>query len=139
MLSSTISLRVRYGETDQMGIVYHGNYPSYFEVARIEFFREIGLPYKELETKGIILPVVDLGVKFIKSAYYDDELFIKATVTEIPTGVRLHFNYEIRNQHQELLTTGFTTLAFVDQKTRRPVRCPQYMLDKLNDFLQSKK
>lgn len=138
MLSSTISLRVRYGETDQMGIVYHGNYPSYFEVARIEFFREIGLPYKELESKGIILPVVDLGIKFIKSAYYDDDLSIKAIVTEIPTGVRLKFQYEIRNQNEELLTTGFTTLAFLDEKTRRPVRCPQYMLDKIYDYLQSK-
>ena len=132
MISSTISLRVRYGETDQMGIVYHGNYPSYFEVARIEFFREIGLPYKDLEGKGIILPVIDLQVKFIQSAFYDDELAIKAILKEIPTGVRLQFHYEIYNQEQKLLTTGQTTLAFVDEKTRRPVRCPQYMIDKFN-------
>lgn len=135
MISATISLRVRYGETDQMGVVYHGNYPAYFEVARVEFFRSIGLPYKELEDKGIILPVIDLQIKFIGSAYYDEVLVIKAILREIPQGVRLRFDYEIYNENEKLLTTGHTILAFVDSKTRKPIRCPQYLIDKINNIV----
>lgn len=131
MISTTISLRVRYGETDQMGVVYHGNYPSYCEVGRVEFFREMGLPYKELEDTGVMLPVIELNLKFIKPAYYDDVLKIKTTIHEIPRSVRLHFDYEIYNQKDELLTTGYSVLAFVDMKTRKPVRCPQYMTERM--------
>lgn len=136
MISTNISLRVRYGETDQMGVVHHGNYPNYFEMARIEFFREIGLPYKKLEDKGIMLPVTDLSLKFKKSAYFDDLLTIKTSLREIPSGVRIYFDYEIYNQNQELLTSGSTTLAFVDAISRKPVRCPNYMLEKLNSLIE---
>lgn len=136
MISSTISLRVRYGETDQMGVVYHGNYATYCEVARVEFFREIGLPYKELEEKGVMLPVVDLGFKFLKSAHYDEVLHIKTTLVEIPKSVRIRFDYEIRNDKGELLTTAYSVLAFVDMKTRRPVRCPEYMTIRMSELLK---
>lgn len=134
MISSIISIRVRYGETDQMGIVYHGNYATYCEVARVEFFREIGLPYKELEEKGIMLPVTELNFKFIKPAYYDELLSVKTILHEIPRGVRIVFSYEIYSENQELLTTGISTLAFVDMKTRKPVRCPEYMIKRLNEL-----
>lgn len=134
MISTTISLRVRYGETDQMGVVYHGNYPSYCEVGRVEFFREMGLPYKELEDTGVMLPVIELNLKFIKPAYYDDVLKIKTTIHEIPRSVRLRFDYEIYNQKDELLTTGYSVLAFVDMKTRKPVRCPQYMTERMENL-----
>ena len=134
MISTRISIRVRYGETDQMGVVYHGNYATYCEVARVEFFREMGLPYKELEDKGIMLPVTELNLKFHKPAYYDELLEIKTFLPEIPRGVRIHFTYEIYNEKQELLTTGVSTLAFIDMQTRKPVRCPQYMKDRLNEL-----
>lgn len=137
MLSSTISLRVRYGETDQMGVVYHGNYATYYEVARVEFFREIGLPYKELEDKGIMLPVVELNLKFVKPAYYDEVLHIKTIIPEIPKSVRIYFNYEIRNEKGDLLTTGYSVLAFVDMKTGKPVRCPEYMVKRLEELIKS--
>lgn len=138
MLSSTISLRVRYGETDQMGVVYHGNYATYCEVARVEFFREIGLPYKQLEERGIMLPVTELNLKYIKPAYYDEVLFIKTSLSEIPRAVRIRFDYEIYNEKDELLTTGYSILAFIDMKTRKPVRCPEYMtkqMDELNNHI----
>lgn len=136
MLSTTISLRVRYGETDQMGIVYHGSYPAYLEVARIEFFREIGLPYKELEEKGIMLPVVDLYIKYIKPAYYDDLLKIETRIDEIPTGVRFRFDYIVRNAKDEIITQGYSILAFIDKESRRPVRCPKYLTEKLKELAQ---
>ncbi len=134
MISSIFSIRVRYGETDQMGVVYHGNYATYCEVARVEFFREIGLPYKELEDKGIMLPVTELEFKFIKPAYYDELLSVKTILQEIPKGVRIVFTYEIYNEKQELLTTGASTLAFVDMKTRKPVRCPEYLVKALQEL-----
>lgn len=138
MIYTTISLRVRYGETDQMGVVYHGNYATYCEVARVEFFREMGMPYKELEDKGIMLPVVELNLKFVKPAYYDEVLQIKISIAEIPRNVRLHFDYEIYNEQGELLTTAYCMLAFVDMKTRRPVRCPQYMIDRMEELFSEK-
>lgn len=137
MISSTISLRVRYGETDQMGYVYHGNYAAYCEVSRVEFFRKIGLPYKELEEKGVMLPVIDLGFKFLKPAHYDEVLYIKTILTEIPKSARIRFDYEIRNDKDELLTTAYSVLAFVDMQTRRPVRCPKYMTQRMAELLKS--
>ena len=136
MLSSTISLRVRYGETDQMGVVYHGNYATYCEVARVEFFREMGLPYKDLEDSGIMLPVVELNLKFVRPAYYDDVLQIKTTVLEIPRSARIQFEYEIYNEGGELLTIGNCVLAFIDMETRRPVRCPEYMIKRMEELAQ---
>jgi acyl-CoA thioester hydrolase len=123
-------VRVRYGETDQMGVVYHGNYAQYFEIGRTEWLRSLGITYKYMEKTGIILPVISLSCNFKKSAYYDDELTI-STFLKKPPSVKIEFNYEIRNQHQELICTGSTTLAFINQNTMRPIRCPQYILDKL--------
>src|SRR5690606_33340412 len=138
MIHTTISLRVRYGETDQMGVVYHGNYATYCEVARVEFFREIGLPYKDLEDNGIMLPVFELNLKYLKPAYYDEVLRIKTSLAEIPRSVRLRFDYEIHNEKSELLTIAHCVLAFVDMKTRRPVRCPQYLITRLEELFQEK-
>lgn len=134
MLSSTISLRVRYGETDQMGVVYHGNYATYCEVARVEFFREMGLPYKNLEDSGVMLPVVELNLKFVRPAYYDEVLQIKTTVVEIPRSARIQFEYEIFSEKGELLTIGNCILAFIDMETRRPVRCPEYMIKRMEEL-----
>lgn len=134
MIITKTYIRVRYGETDQMGIVYHGNYPSYFEIGRIELFREMGLPYKELEERGVLLPVTELHVQYIKSSFYDDKLSIETQIKELPKGARLRFEYEIFNQNDELITKGYTVLAFVDKATRRPLRCPDYMLEKLKNL-----
>ncbi len=127
MLIKTVSIRVRYGETDQMGVVYHGNYATYCEVARVEFFRQIGLPYKDLEDNGIMLPVFELNLKYHKPAFYDELLEIETTLVEIPKAVKLKFDYKIYNSKKELITTAYSVLAFVDKETKKPVRCPQEM------------
>ncbi len=116
-------LRVRYAETDQMGVVWHGNYILYFEDARTEALRACGGSYRELETRGVMMPVVDLDVHYLKSAVYDDLLTIIVRVEE-PPGARMTFGYEVLNEAGETLVTGHTILAFVDAATRRPCRPP---------------
>jgi len=125
------NIRVRYGETDQMGVVYHGNYASYFEIARTEWLRNLGVTYKELENKGIMLPVISLFFTFIKSAKYDDVLTITVILKKKPL-VKIEFDYEIYNQKKEKISTGNSVLAFMDMKTNKPLRCPNYILEKLN-------
>jgi acyl-CoA thioester hydrolase len=126
-------IRVRYGETDQMGVVYHANYAVYFEVGRTEWLREYGLSYSGMESDGIMLPVVSLTVNYKNSARYDDLLKVKTTLKKMPTA-SIEFYYELRNDSGVLLATGSTVLAFVDMKRNRPTRCPKYLLDKLQDY-----
>ena len=131
MKKFSTNVRVRYGETDQMGVVYHGNYASYFEIARTEWLRNLGVTYKELENKGIMLPVISLFFNFIKSAKYDDVLTITVILKKKPL-VKIEFDYEIYNQKKEKISTGNSVLAFMDMKTNKPLRCPDYILEKLN-------
>lgn len=131
MKNFSTNVRVRYGETDQMGVVYHGNYASYFEIARTEWLRNLGVTYKELENKGIMLPVISLFFNFIKSAKYDDVLTIIVILKKKPL-VKIEFDYEIYNQKKEKISTGNSILAFMDMKTNKPLRCPDYILEKLN-------
>lgn len=130
MYTTNISVRVRYGETDQMGVVYHGHYPSYLEVARIEFFRKIGIPYKDIEAKGYMLPVTELTIKYLHPAKYDELLKIHVSIDGIPSGPRLIFNYEIYNENEKLLTTASTTLVFINSENRLPTRCPKFIIDR---------
>ena len=102
MVESTYKIRVRYAETDKMGYVYYGNYATYFEVARVELFREYGVSYKEMEDEGVMMPVLELKTKYIRPAKYDDLLTIKTTIASKP-GVRITFEYEVYNQKEELL------------------------------------
>lgn len=119
MISHDIKVRVRYAETDQMGYVYYGNYATYFEVARVESFRSIGFSYKEMEDEGVLMPVLELKTKFIKPAFYDQELTIKISVKQKP-GVRIKFDYEVFNDSSELLNVAETTLVFVSKHTGKP-------------------
>ncbi|GFZ86585.1 thioesterase [Aquaticitalea lipolytica] len=127
-----IEIRVRYGETDQMGVVYHGNYAQYFEIGRVEWLRKFGVSYKEMEESGIMLPVISLSVKFKKSARYDDVIKVKTQLVKIPSAT-IEFDYEILNDKNEILATGNTSLVFIDINRNRPTRCPQYILDKLQN------
>ena len=133
MLQSETKIRVRYGETDKMGYVYYGNYAEYYEVARTEFIRKYGITYKELEDRGIMLPVNSLKIKYIKPSFYDDVLKIQTTINELP-GVRIHFDYKVFNQNDELVNVGETTLVFVDMKTGKPVKAPEFFLDNIKQF-----
>jgi acyl-CoA thioester hydrolase len=130
MYRNQYSFRVRYGETDQMGFVYHGNYAQYIEMGRLEWLRDLGISYKEMEENGIMLPVYSLNIRFVKSAFYDDILTITTSIKKAPS-VRIEFTYEIHNQQKELLTTAETTLVFINMKTGRPTKCPDYILKKL--------
>ncbi|AEV31950.1 acyl-CoA thioester hydrolase, YbgC/YbaW family [Owenweeksia hongkongensis DSM 17368] len=135
MFENTTSLRTRYAETDQMGVVYYGNYPQYFEVGRVETLRQLGVTYRNMEEDGIMLPVLKLEIKYLKSAMYDDELRIKTFLREIPN-TRITFHHEIYNSAGELLTVGLVQLVFVNAETRRPMRCPQYVVDKLEPYFK---
>ena len=125
-----ISFRVRYGETDQMGVVYHGNYPQYLEMGRVEWLRTLGISYKEMEENGIILPVISLQLNYKKSAIYDDLLTVRTILRKRPQ-VRIEFDYEIYNEKKELLAEANTVLAFMDSKNNKPLRCPEYILERL--------
>lgn len=114
---------MRYGETDQMGYVYYGNYAMYYEVARVESLRQLGLTYKELEDMDVMLPVLENHTRFLAPAFYDEELLIVTNVREKP-GVRIKFDYEIYNPAGKLINQGETLLAFVDRKTGKPRRPP---------------
>jgi len=127
MITNETKIRVRYAETDQMGYVYYGNYAQYFEVGRVECLRDLGLTYKSLEESGIMLPALKLEVNYHKPAKYDDLLTIKTTVIKKPT-VKFEFNFEIYNEQNELLTTGFTSLVFIDMKRNKPTKAPKSIL-----------
>lgn len=124
MFQHEIKIRVRYAETDQMGYVYYGNYATYFEVGRVESFRAIGFSYKELEAAGIGMPVLEYKTKYLAPAKYDDELTITVKISEMP-GVRIRFEYEIRNEAGKTLNIAETTLVFINMGTGRPTRLPE--------------
>jgi len=131
MKEYTYQVRVRYAETDQMGVVYHGNYAQYFEMGRVEWLRNMGVSYKWMEANGVMLPVVTLTMNYKKPARYDDLLTVK-TIFKSQTSVKIEFDYEIYNEANELLTTGYSMLVFVDMKTGRPMTPPIYVAEKIN-------
>ena len=130
MKNSETKLRVRYSETDQMGIVYYGNYAQYLEQGRTDWLRSLGLTYKFMEEHQVMLPVINLNIDYKKPAKYDDLLTIKTSLLEIPS-VKIKFYYEIYNQCDELLVTATTSLVFLDSITRELIKAPGYLLEKL--------
>jgi acyl-CoA thioester hydrolase len=123
-------IRVRYAETDQMGVVHHSRYAVYLEEARTQAMRDFGIPYSSLEAAGVALPLMSLESKFIKSAKYDDVIKIKTTIPKMPT-VRMEIEYEIFVE-DVLINTSKTTLVFTDKNNLKPIRCPQEVLDNLS-------
>lgn len=134
MFSAETELRVRYAETDQMGYAHHGNYIIYYEFARVEALRSLGVSYKEVENSGIMMPVIDSSSKYIKPALYDDLIRIKINVPALPT-VRMRFEYNLYVD-DILINEGHTTLAFVNMKTGKPMRAPESMLNLLKPFYE---
>lgn len=124
-------IRVRYGETDQMGYCYYGNYAQYFEVGRVEALRSIGVSYKDLENQGVMLPVSEYSVKYFSPAYYDDNLKVITYVTKVE-GARIYFDYEIMNESDQLIAKAHTTLVFVNKSNMRPTSPPKTFLDLLS-------
>ena len=127
-------IRVRYAETDQMGYVYYGNFAAYYEVARTEAFRSLGIQYKQMEKDGVMMPVLEMRTKYIRPARYDDLLTLKMMLRTKPAGARILFEYEVLNEAKELLTVGETTMVFVNMETGRPIPVPQDILSKLEAY-----
>lgn len=123
-------VRVRYAETDKMGVVYHGNYAQYFEIGRVEWLRNLGISYKKMEELGVMLPVISLTMNYKKSAFYDDDLTIR-TIFKKLSSVKIEFDYELYNEKGDLLTTGNSVLVFVNMETGRPMAAPDYVVDKI--------
>ncbi len=137
MYTHATQIRVRYGDTDQMGFVYYGNYARYYEIARVESFRNLGLTYREMEESGIIMPVLENWSKFYKPGLYDELLTITAKIPDLP-GVRVTFEYDIHNEKDELINQGKTTLVFLDKQTRKPIGFPEPMLALLRPYYDKK-
>ena len=131
MSSQITKLRVRYGETDQMGYAYYGNYAVYFEVARVEARRSLGFSYKALEDSAILLPVYEYNVKFKKPAFYDDELSIVTEIRELP-GERITFYYRTYNEGEVEINEASTTLVFIDKESGKPIGAPESLLQELD-------
>jgi acyl-CoA thioester hydrolase len=139
MYESNTQIRVRYAETDQMNVVYHGNYAQYFEVGRAEAIRSLGFTYKDLEAMGIIMPIVELTCKFLRPAHYDDLLTIKTMLKELPTNHRIEFHQEVYNQHEKLLTVGKVVLYFIDAATREKTVMPKEWHDAVEMYFTEEK
>lgn len=135
MFENSTKIRVRYGETDQMGYMYYGNYAEFYEVGRVEMLRSLGLTYSAMEQSGIKMPVLELNCKYLKPALYDEEITVKVIMDKMP-GIRIHFRYELFNEKQELINTGETLLVFVNMQSNRPCLPPQDFLDKLKPFFK---
>lgn len=130
MKKNTTKLRIRYGETDQMGIVYYGNYAQFLEQGRTEWLRELGFSYKWMEANNIHLPVINLNINYKKPAYYDDVITVTTSLKTIPT-FKIEFYYEIHNEQNQLLVTASTDLVFMDSTTQKIRKAPDYLLNKL--------
>jgi acyl-CoA thioester hydrolase len=133
MYTSEVKVRVRYSETDRMGYVYYGNYASFFEVARVEALRDIGMPYLRMEEEGFLLPVLDYKVRYLKPAFYDDLLIIKTSISQLPS-VKIMFSYEVFGEDGQKLNEAETTLVFISKESGHPCKAPQELLEKLKPF-----
>src|ERR1700743_1732295 len=134
MFTSETKVRVRYAETDQMNVVYHGNYAQYFEVGRVESIRQLGLSYKEVEASGIVMPVIECTAKFIRPAHYDDLLTIRTTIKKWPADYRIEFHQEVYNEQGTLLTKGDVLIYFLKASTLERTTMPGEMAATLRPF-----
>jgi acyl-CoA thioester hydrolase len=134
MYESITQIRVRYAETDQMNVVYYGNYAQYFEVGRVESIRQLGFTYKDMEASGVIMPVVEMHVRYLRPATYDDLLTVKTTLRELPDDHRIEFFQDVYNEQGKLLAAGHVVLYFLEGITRKRTIMPAAMKEKLEPF-----
>lgn len=138
MFSHSTPIRIHYALTDQMGVVYHGHYAQFFEIARTESIRSLGFSYKMLEETGIMMPVVDMHTRFLKPVRYDELITVTVMLRELPQQHKVTFYGEIHNEVGELCTAGTVTLYFIDMKTLKKAHMPAAMLEKLEGFFEQK-
>lgn len=123
-IKDTHTFRPRYSETDQMGVVYYGNYAAYFEVGRVELLRKLGISYAQLEANGTMLPVVHMSIDFKRGAKYDEEVQLETSMHELPTR-KISFYHILRDMNGKTLVSGKVVLVFVDKITFKPKSCPE--------------
>lgn len=128
MITHDYQFRVAYPDTDQMGTMHHANYVKYYELARWDLFRSIGIPYKSVEEAGIMCPVIRMNFKFIKTTSYDELLTVRTTIRAYK-GVRIWFTYKLYNEQNELINEAETELAFVGRNDWKPCAMPDFVLD----------
>lgn len=134
MFSTEFQVRVRYAETDQMGVVYHSNYFLYFESARAESIRKLGFTYADMEKMGVIMPVVDVHCRYMQPALYDDLLTIKTNLKELPIHHKIEFHYEVFNEKNDLLAVGKLILYFMEAGTMKRTTMPAALMEKLQPY-----
>ncbi len=134
MYEHLTTVRIRYAETDQMNIVYYGNYAQYFEVGRAECIRALGFTYKKMEEMGVRMPVVHMEANFLRPAHYDDLITVKTVLKELPLKHEIIFHHEVFNERKKIITTGKVTLFFIDIKTGKWIGMPDNLKQALSVF-----
>ena len=134
MFTSETKVRVRYAETDQMGVVYHSNFFPYFEAARAESIRELGFTYADMEKMGVIMPVVDVHCRYLRPARYDDLLNVRTTLKELPLQHKIEFHHDVFNEKEEHLVTARITLYFVEAGSMKKTVMPRQLQEKLQPY-----
>lgn len=135
MITYDAKIRVRYGETDKMGFLYHAHYVDYYDVARTEMMRTLGTSNRELEDRGVMLPVIQVSINYKTPAHYDDLLTVRCTLKELP-GVKMRFDYEVYREDGEQINNGHVVLAFMDSETKRACRPPRWFMEYLEPHFQ---
>lgn len=138
MYESTTQLRVRYAETDQMNVVYYGNYAQYFEVGRVECIRQLGYTYKDMEASGVMMPVIELNIKYLRPATYDELITVKTQIRELPNDHRIEFFQEVFNEKGKMLTSGKVLLYFLIMQTWQKTSMPEAFRSRLAPFFEEK-
>jgi acyl-CoA thioester hydrolase len=134
MYTTEFQIRVRYAETDQMDVVYHAHYITYFEVARTEAIRSLGFTYREMEAMGVEMPVTELNIRYLRPAHYDDLLTVKTQLRTLPENHQIDFYQEIINENGKLITSGKVTLYFLDRATKKRSKMPEVLREKMSAF-----
>lgn len=134
MFEFETKLRVRYAETDQMGVVYHGNYFAYFESARAESIRQLGLTYADMEKMGVIMPVIEVQCRYLRPARYDELLTVKVILKELPVHHKIEFFHEVYNEKAAMLATARIILYFMEAKSMKRTTMPETLLKKLQPY-----
>lgn len=134
IISYSTQIRVRYKDTDQMGIMHHSNYVVMYEQARTEWLRDMGLTYAEIERRGVMSPIIEVHTRFLYPAFYDEVLTVKVSLDEMPSA-RLVIASEVYNEAGKLINTGSVTLGFMHSDTRRPCRAPEWFVKALEDYI----
>ncbi len=135
MITTENKIEIRYDEVDKMGYVYHGNYAKYYHISRTVLMNQIGICDRELEKQNIILPIIKMNIRYLKPVFYGDIITVRTSLKELPE-IRMQFYHEVLNQNSEIINKAESTLIFVDSKSRKPIRIPENVFNKLQSYFK---